>query len=420
MAAAHGIDSPARLVKRLARDEGFDLCRITNASPLESERTRYMRWLAAGCQGDMAWMTPERADRSARPATVLPAAHSVISVAMSYWAGHRSESDPTAGKVARYAWGADYHRVMGDRLCRLAEALATSFPGDYRWFVDTGPMMDKALAVRAGIGWYGKNTNVLTTEQGSFVLLGEIITTAVFPPDKPLDSDCGRCRLCMVACPTGALGPEYEIDARKCISYLTIEHRGPVPPELRAAVGNWVFGCDICQDVCPPTMAPFLRSRPERVRWLSDVRATIAGSRVSESYRPAAGPEPDHVATTVSRALFPDGVRQSLDLVRLLAMTHEEYLAAFRGSAIRRAKVWMLRRNAAVALGNVGDVSHVPALVESLTSDEHPIVRGHAAWALGRIAVRHAAPLARSALARALDAEQDASVRREIEAACQA
>ena len=383
---------------------------------MKSEHTRFVSWLSRGRQGEMAWMTPERAERSARPAASLADANSVICVAMAYWAGHRAEEDRTTGRVARYAWGADYHEVMGDRLHRLAEALADSFPGEYRWFVDTGPMMDKALAARAGIGWYGKNTNILTDSYGSFVLLGEIVTTAVLPPDRPLAKDCGKCRLCMVACPTGALGPEYDIDAKKCISYFTIEHRGPIPIEYRSAIGNWVFGCDICQDVCPPTMAPFLQSRTERVRWSRDVRAAVSGSPVPPGDVPGTRHDSE-LAGAAPGTLFPDGVRQSLDLVRLLAMSHQEYLAEFRGTAIRRAKVWMLRRNAAVALGNVGGAVHISALAQSLTGDEHPIVRGHAAWALGRIAVRHGAQAALSALDSALETEEDVSVRLEIEAA---
>ena len=265
-------------IKRLGQEAGFDLCRITSASPLHAERARYLQWLADGRQGSMTWMSSERAHRSTEPAHAMPTARSVICVGMAYWAGHRRPPPEASGKVARYAWGNDYHAVIGRQLERFAGSLSEEFGAQYRWYVDTGPMMDKALAARSGLGWYGKNTNILTEQWGSFVLLGEIITSLEIPPDEPSSRDCGSCRLCVVACPTGALGPDYSIDATKCISYLTIEHRGAIPVELRAAIGSWVFGCDICQDVCPPTMSPYLESSEERRTWTAEVRRLVNGS----------------------------------------------------------------------------------------------------------------------------------------------
>lgn len=405
--------SDAKRIKYLAKQVGFDLCRITSATPLHTERAQYLQWLADGRQAGMQWMTPERAGRSADVATALPGAASVICVGMQYWSGWRQPTGELAGQVARYAWGADYHTVLGDRLDQLVSALRAGFGGDHRWFVDTGPMMDKALAARSGLGWYGKNTNILTEEFGSFVLLGELITTLELSPDEVLRKDCGSCRLCAVACPTGALGPDYQIDANKCISYLTIEHRDAIPVELRPAVGTWVFGCDICQDVCPPTMKPYLSSKALRTQWVNEVRHVL-----SKSLAPSADSAQTHASDSVKPVamgpLFPAGTTQSLDLLQLLRLSHDQYLQSFRGTAIRRAKVWMLRRNAAIALGNSGDAKCVTALAQSLQHDEHPIVRGHAAWALGQIGLRHTEQTAWASLDQALLEEHDASVVSEI------
>ena len=271
--------------------------------------------------------------------------------------------------------------------------------------------MDKALAARSGLGWYGKNTNILTERFGSFVLLGEIVTTLPLPPDAPLPRDCGSCRLCVAACPTGALGPDYQIDSRKCISYLTIEHRGPIPRELRPAMGSWVFGCDVCQDVCPPTMEPHLKTQEERRAWLQDVRRHLsegddAGAPGDALSHPSTEPR--------SGPFFEGGIRPAVDLLWLLAMSHDEYVEAFRGSAIKRAKDWMLRRNAAVALGNLGDPQALPALVHSMEADDHPVVRGHAAWAVGRLADRISLREGVECLERARDSERNTSVLEEI------
>jgi epoxyqueuosine reductase len=289
------------------------------------------------------------------------------------------------GKIAKYAWGLDYHSVLGEMLRALAQTLTGTLGGFHRWYVDTGPQMDKALAARSGIGWYGKHTNIITTRFGSFVLLGELLTTLELAPDPALQQDCGACRLCQLACPTGALGPDYTIDSRKCISYLTIEHRGPIPIELRRYIGDWVFGCDICQDVCPPGMAPFLRDTEERHAWAAEARALLKPDigRSSES-----NALPAHSAAPLDNPLHAGGLLPSVDLIWLLRLSDEQYRSTFRGTAIKRAKAWMLRRNAAVALGNVGDASCLPPLDLAMTGDDHPIVRSHASWAMGRIASR--------------------------------
>lgn len=401
----------ARRVKEIGRECGFDLVRITTAAQLASERDRYIDWVGAGRQAEMQWITVERAERSADPRAVVPDARSVICLAMSYATESRGELAEGHGRIARYAWGRDYHQALGERLSDMVERLQQQFGGAHRWYVDTGPLMDKALAARAGIGWYGKNTNILAEDFGSFVLLGEIVTNLALEPDTPLRRNCGSCRLCVVACPTGALGPDYSIDAGKCISYLTIEHRGPIPLGLRPHIGDWVFGCDICQDVCPPTMAPLLPDPEARREWLSQVRRTLSGS-TAPSVRRSSTPRisPDH-------PLFSGGTRESVNLVWLLQLSHDEYLNAFRGTTVRRAKVWMLRRNAAVALGNVGGTDAVPALLQSLVQDDHPLVRGHAAWALGRLAFRLGRTDLYRLLRERLASESDPAVRAEIEVA---
>jgi len=407
----------ARRVKTLAREEGFDLVRIAPAGDLHQARARYLAWLAAGRQGDMRWMTPERAARSASPAASVPDARSVITLGLGYFRGEPSRR-PGYGRVARYAWGRDYHDVVGSMLRRLAGRIEAEVGGAWTRFVDTGPAMDKAFAAAAGLGWYGKNTNILTPALGSWVLLGEIITDLALEPDAPLTQNCGSCCLCQIACPTGALDVDYSIDARRCISYLTIEHRGPIPLELRPAIGSWVFGCDICQEVCPPTMRPYLTTAADTRRWAERVRVEVRAAR--GRHLPAAAATARPVAGDTAGDIPPDSHRlgndshADLDLVWLLTLTHQQYLDAFRGTAIRRAKVWMLRRNAAVALGNVGDDHHVAPLAAALALDEHPLVRGHAAWALGRLAQRHAADDAGIHLRKALSAEPDASVTDEI------
>jgi epoxyqueuosine reductase len=325
-------------------------------------------------------------------------------VGLSYRSGDRENQGEGQGLVARYAWGEDYHRVMGEMLEGAAEVLRRTWGGEHRWFVDAGPAMDKALAARSGLGWYGRNTNILTERFGSYVLLGEIITTLEIEPDQPLDRDCGPCRLCVVACPTGALGPDYSLDSRRCISYLTIEHRGPIPRDLRPLMGAWVFGCDICQDVCPPSNLPYLPTPESESAWRLSLRSAV---------RTGATP-----AVTGSsgdgNALEPHSSRGSVDLQWLLRLSHDEYLERFRGTSIRRAKVWMLRRNAAVALGNVGGNESLPALRTALSEDESALVRGHAAWAIGRIGERLGIDV-RSLFEDAMASEADESVRDEIQ-----
>ena len=241
-----------------------------------------------------------------------------------------------------------------------------------RWYVDDGPMLDRAAANRGGLGWFGKNTNILTPQLGSWVFLGQIITDLALEPDPPLAKTCGSCVRCIEACPTGAIVAPYVVDNSRCISHLTIENRGAIPVELRPLMLDWVFGCDICQEVCPVNR----KAQPTRNQELGSVSLS------------------------------------TLDLVELLRLTQEDFLRRFRGTPIMRAKLNGLKRNACVALGNLGDPQAIPALCEAVTQDE-PLVRSHAAWALGCIGGEQA----RAALRQAAAAETEPEVLGEVRAA---
>jgi epoxyqueuosine reductase len=333
-----------------------------------------LRWLARGDQAGMGWLA-RRIEARLEPAKVVPGTRSALCVALQYCPlGDDEPENDLWPRVARYARGRDYHDVMGERLKALEDRIAGAFPGTVsRRYIDTGPVLERELAARAGLGAVGKNTNLLHPEAGSWFLLGEIFLSLDLAPEIPLADLCGTCTRCLEACPTGALAEPYRLDSNRCISYWTIEHRGALPEAARAMVGDWVFGCDICQEVCPWNAAP---------------------------------PEADH-----PELRLPDG-RRELDLAGLLRLSREEYVERFRGSPMKRAKLEGLQRNAAVAMGNRGQERYVPPLSEALTEGE-PLVRSHAAWALGRIGTAEA----RHALAEARDRESDEGVRDEIEAA---
>ena len=281
------------------------------------------------------------------------------------------------GRVARYAWVRDYHRAMKRRMRNLVRALERELSSEVaaRWYVDDGPMLDRAAANRAGIGWFGKNSNILNPQFGSWIFLGQIITDLELDPDAPLKKSCGGCTRCIDDCPTGAIVAPYVVDNSRCISYLTIENRGAIPREMRPLVQDWVFGCDICQDVCP----------------------------VNRKARQPAQPIPSAVK---SEHLVPVG---QMDLVELLRMSEDEFRQRFAGTSIMRAKRVGMQRNACVVLGNVADDSAVPDLSVALESSE-PLVRGHAAWALGRIGGDQAT----ATLTRAASSESNADVLEEI------
>lgn len=371
------MDRLTHALKERAAELGFHLVGIASAEPFEAAQARTLAWLERGYQAGMAWMNEERARQSCQPQQLLPGARSIISVGVAYLTGAQTQAtDGPSGRVARYAWGLDYHELMRERLGQLVdflEARTGTRPGA-RLFVDSSPFPDREAAVRAGLGFYGKNTNVLSGPLGSFFFLGAILTDASLEPDRPNVRDCGRCRLCLDACPTGALVGPHQLDAACCLAYLTVELRESIPMALRPALGDHVFGCDICQDVCPWNRRLLSRGWPE-----FQSRGEVGAS---------------------------------LELIPLLALDKEAFRARFRRSPIRRAKRSGLLRNAAVVLGNSGDRRGVPALALAL-EDAEALVRGHAAWALGRLGGAKAV----AALEAALEVETDAEVRVELQAA---
>lgn len=251
-------------IKTAALAQGFDVVGVAavDAGPPTGDsaetslptqlRARLSAWLSAGYHATMAWMT-RTPERRADPRLVLPGCRAVIVVGLNYDSGAHPDEGPGMGRIARYAWGRDYHLTMGDRLTRLTETLTTLAPeASHKWYVDTGPVMEKAWAQQAGVGWIGKHSNLVSAEHGSWLVLGVILTTLPLTPDPPGTDLCGTCTLCLQACPTEAMPTPYVVDARRCLSYLTIEHRGAdLPPDLARDIGTHLFGCDDCLDVCP-------------------------------------------------------------------------------------------------------------------------------------------------------------------------
>jgi len=238
-------------IKSHAADLGFCKVGVAHAAELTDESEHLREWLARGYHGTMDWMQRNSEKRS-DVRKILPNTKSVVCVAMNYYTNIQHSNDPDVGKISRYAWGDDYHIVMTERLEKLQKFIEAEVPGvQAKLYVDTGPVMDKVWAARAGLGWQGKHTNLITKEYGSWVFLGEIILDKELEYDQPIEDFCGSCRACIDACPTGAITEPYVLDSNKCISYLTIEHHGDIPEQLAPQFENWIYGCDICQDVCP-------------------------------------------------------------------------------------------------------------------------------------------------------------------------
>ena len=338
-------------VLELAQLEGFEQVSFAPAAPLVEAREAALARLAEGRLDGMAWITDEWLARATNPGAFLEGARTVILFALPYRGREPSGADAgtARGRVARYARGRDYHRVFEKKLRRIARALREEFGAGARATVDYGPLLERPLAVAGGMGWQGKSTMLLVPRFGPWVLLGAIATTLAIAPDVPVKKSCGSCTRCIVACPTGAISPEGAVlDARLCISYHTIENRGPIPRELRPKFGDWIFGCDACLDACP------------------------VGAHDEASY-------PDFVPASLEEA------RPALaPLLRLNAASFE---ALFRGRPIMRAKRDGFLRNVCIALGNVGTKEDLPALVAAL-DDPAALVRGHAAWALARLVDR--------------------------------
>ena len=309
-------------IKERARAEGFDHVGIVAADVLEPEREHLQEWLRRGYHGEMRWMERDPSQRT-DPRLILPSARSVVVVALNYYTSHQYSDDPATGKISRYAWGDDYHDVVGDRLRSLLSWIKVQEPAtEGKVCVDIQPMMDKAWAVRAGLGWIGKHSNVITRDLGSWVFIGELLLNLELEYDtEQIEDHCGTCTLCLEACPTAAITEPYVVDSNKCISYATIELRAPeIPEQVASNLNGWLYGCDICQDVCP---------------WNRFEQPTV-----EKRFEPREG-----------------NVNARLDDV--VGLSPENYAERFRHSAIKRAKLSGLKRNANALLERAGEKSGI-------------------------------------------------------------
>ena len=336
--------TPKDKLVAFAKELGFDSCRIASATaPRHAEEFR--AWLNDGAAGEMQWM--ERgAEKRCDPRQVLPDVRSIVVVALNYWQGEQPHT-VGRGRIARYAWGDDYHDVMLEKLERLS-AFLTELGGTQKCYVDTGPVLERDHAAEAGIGWHGKSTMLLDAKLGTWFFLGEILTTLDLPADDPQMERCGSCTRCITACPAGAITAPHRLDARRCISYLTIELKGPIPLELRPLIGDRIYGCDDCLEACP---------------WN---RFASVSREAAFAARPAIG----------------------MELRDYLALDEAQFRELFRGSPIKRIKRRGFLRNVCVALGNVGDEQDLPALRKA-EADPEPLISEHARWAIGQIEGRN-------------------------------
>ncbi len=374
-------------LRERASELGFDLLGLAPAAP-PTHGAAFTAWLAQGYHGGMKYLARQAAQRL-DPQAVLPGAQTIIAVAANYYTGDGPDgaaSDPSRGRIARYAWGQDYHQALQPRLEALLAFLQAEvgLQVQGRAFVGDGPVLERDVAARAGLGFIGKNACLINHRLGSWLSLGVLLVdigqcATHFQSASHINPhinqfDCGSCTRCLEACPTAAFAQPYVLDARRCISYLTIELRSSIPRELRPLIGNRIFGCDICQEVCP---------------W--------NGRFARPTVEPAFQPRPDQAAPS---------------LLSLIHLNEPEFQARFAGTSILRTKRRGLLRNVAVALGNSGDPAAVPALIQAL-ADPEPLVRAHAAWALGQLDT----PAGREALAAALAREPEPQVVEEIQAA---
>lgn len=338
--------SPAEIKSALlvkAQALGFDDCRVAPALPA-AHRALFEQWIAEGKHGDMAWMA-RNVERRTDPRVVLPGARSVIVLALNYYQGSGPESDY---RIARYAWNDDYHDLIEKKLREL-DAFLTSQGGTQKPYVDTGPVLERDFASEAGLGWGGKSTMQIHRHLGTWFFLADILTTLDLPADTPAKDMCGKCTRCIDACPTQAITAPRRMDARRCISYLTIESKGSIPLEFRRAIGDRIYGCDACLDACP-----WNRHAQESREATFQARETV----------------------------FSKSLRD------FLALTEDEFRALFAKSPIKRIKRPAFLRNVCVALGNGGRWDDLPAL-EAAAADPHPLIAEHAAWAIAEIRQRH-------------------------------
>jgi epoxyqueuosine reductase len=342
------IELKQRLVS-FAREIGFDSCRVA-ACGSAPHADKFRVWLGEGGHGEMSYM--ERGEeKRCDPQKILSGAKSIVVLAMNYFQGgaaHRAAATAKTGRIARYAWGDDYHDLIANKLDKIDEFLR-EFGGQQKCYVDTGPVLERDHAAKAGIGWHGKSTMLIDRQLGTWFFLAEVLTTLELPPDEPARDRCGTCERCIRACPTGAITAPHRLDARRCISYLTIELKGSIPLELRPLIGDRIFGCDDCLDACP---------------W----------NRFAKMSREAAfSARPSTVGAP---------------LRYYLSLSDDEFRVLFRNSPIKRIKRRGFLRNVCVALGNIGDSSDLPAL-ERVTADPDPLIAEHAKWAIHQIRSRH-------------------------------
>jgi epoxyqueuosine reductase len=338
--------SPAEIKSALlvkAQALGFDDCRVAPALPA-AHRALFEQWIAEGKHGDMAWMA-RNVERRTDPRVVLPGARSVIVLALNYYQGSGPENDY---RIARYAWNDDYHDLIEKKLREL-DAFLTSQGGTQKPYVDTGPVLERDFASEAGLGWGGKSTMQIHRHLGTWFFLADILTTLDLPADTPAKDMCGKCTRCIDACPTQAITAPRRMDARRCISYLTIESKGSIPLEFRRAIGDRIYGCDACLDACP-----WNRHAQESREATFQARETV----------------------------FSKSLRD------FLALTEDEFRALFAKSPIKRIKRPAFLRNVCVALGNGGRWDDLPALAAA-AADPHPLIAEHAAWAIAEIRQRH-------------------------------
>lgn len=362
----------AEIIRERASGLGFAICRFARVDRAP-HADAFLRWLDRGKHAGMEYL-PRTAFTRVDPRVVWPEVRSLIVLGWPYPGGtgpYPRWREELRGRVAAYAAGRDYHRAVGEGLRKLADCLMRLEPGiECRWYVDTGPVLERDWGAIAGVGWQGRNTNLLHPRLGSWFFLACILLNRDLEPDAPLPDRCGRCSRCLPSCPTGALSEDYELDARLCISYWTIEHRGSIPLRIRPFLQDWVFGCDLCQEVCP---------------WNRKRSIDSASERNLELY-----------------PYLPD----------ILAISESEFRQRFRHTALWRARREGLARNAAIVLGNSGNPAAIPALYRALTTDPSAVVRCHAAWAMGAIGTGKAVDM----LYRTRKRETDPIVLQEINA----
>jgi len=355
-------------VKRFAREAGLAVSAVTTAEPFAGLADLLKNRINAGQLAGLDWFTHQRAEEASNPRVLHERAQSIVSVGLPYWSVDPGMPDDgvTRGRISRYARGIDYHKTLKKRMVDLHQRIESAIGRtvESRQLVDTARIVDRAVAQRSGLGWFGKHTCIIVPGHGSWVMLGELVVDIQIPADLPLNRDCGQCSICLDRCPTGAIVAPYTVDAPRCLSFQTIEQRGAIPREIRPRMGDWVFGRDVCQDGCPYTRA----------------------AKVVD--------EPDMQPRDLANA-YPS-------LSWLLKMTEAEFREVYRSTPVLRAKRRGLARNAAVALGNAGGERDIPLLVQVAQTHDEPLVRGHAAWAIWRISgdrarlsidwIRHADP----------------------------